>query len=75
MNALEPVIGAVLHGEVCTVLKESVQFLAFIFLTAFLDDLMQVVESSDQCPASKQGGDLCPTEETCFSPCLPHLGS
>ena len=37
-----PVIGAVLHGEICTV-----QFLAFVFLTVLLDGFMQVAESSD----------------------------
>ena len=63
-----------LHGEVCTVLKESVQLLAFVFSIVFLDGFMQIVESCDQCPASKQVGDLCTAKEACLLACLPHLG-
>ena len=74
-NAFKSIIGAVLHGEIRTVLQECFELLAFVFPAVSLDGLMQVMESCNQGPASKQGGDLCPSEETCLAPCLPHLGS
>ena len=53
-NAFEPIIGAVLYGEICTVFQERFYF----FFAIFLDDFMQVMKSCNQGPASKQGGDL-----------------
>ena len=49
-----------LHGEVCTVLKENFQFLAFVFLIVLLNSLMQVVESSDEIRlrSGSYGGDV-----------------
>ena len=46
-NALEPVIGAVLRGEICTVLQERFEFLALVIFAISLDDFMQVMESCD----------------------------
>ena len=62
-NAFKSIIGAVLHGEIRTVLQECFELLAFVFPAVSLDGLMQVMESCNQGPASKQGGDLCPSEE------------
>ena len=46
-NALEPVIGAVLRGEICTVLQERFEFLALVIFAISLGGLMQVMESCD----------------------------